>query len=91
MGWNQVKQKTKHPLFEGVADGADFYFVHSYYGQPDDPSAVIGETEYGLPFCSALARGNLVATQFHPEKSGEAGLRVYRNFIEMAGIKENNQ
>jgi imidazole glycerol-phosphate synthase subunit HisH len=86
MGWNQVKQKGKHPLFAGVEDGADFYFVHSYCGQPEDPSVTISETEYGITFCSALARGNLVATQFHPEKSGEAGLRIYDNFIKMAGI-----
>jgi imidazole glycerol-phosphate synthase subunit HisH len=86
MGWNQVKQKGKHPLFAGVEDGADFYFVHSYCGQPEDPSVIIAETEYGTTFCSALARGNLVATQFHPEKSGEAGLRIYDNFIKMAGI-----
>jgi imidazole glycerol-phosphate synthase subunit HisH len=86
MGWNQVKQKGQHPLFAGVEEGADFYFVHSYYGQPEDPSVIIAETEYGITFCSAMARGNLVATQFHPEKSGEAGLRIYDNFIKMAGI-----
>jgi imidazole glycerol-phosphate synthase subunit HisH len=86
MGWNQVNQKRQHPLFEGVADGADFYFVHSYYGQPEDSSVVIGKTEYGISFCGALAKGNLVATQFHPEKSGEAGLRIYQNFLKIAGI-----
>jgi glutamine amidotransferase len=84
MGWNQLKQRIAHPVFEGIADGADFYFVHSYYVEPGDKSLVAGETEYGLPFCSVVAQGNLVATQFHPEKSGEVGLKVYDNFIRMA-------
>jgi glutamine amidotransferase len=84
MGWNQLKQKMAHPVFEGIADGADFYFVHSYYVEPEDKSLVAGETEYGLPFCSVVAQDNLVATQFHPEKSGEVGLKVYDNFIRMA-------
>jgi imidazole glycerol-phosphate synthase subunit HisH len=87
MGWNQVVQKRPHPLFEGVADGADCYFVHSYYGRPEDSSVVIAETDYGVSFCSALAKGSLVATQFHPEKSGDTGLRIYRNFLKMAGIE----
>ena len=81
MGWNQVKQKVSHPIFEGVPDEANFYFVHSYYVEPEDSSLVIGQTEYGVPFCSVVASGNLAATQFHPEKSGEAGLKVYDNFI----------
>ncbi len=84
MGWNQVKQKTVHPIFEGIPDEANFYFVHSYYAEPDDSSLVAGETEYGIPFCSIVARGNLVATQFHPEKSGEFGLKMYDNFIKFA-------
>jgi len=84
MGWNQLKQKIAHPVFEGIADGADFYFVHSYYVEPEDKALVAGETEYGLPFCSVVARDNLIATQFHPEKSGEVGLKVYDNFIRMA-------
>ena len=84
MGWNQVKQRVFHPVFSGIPDDANFYFVHSYYVEPDDKSLVAGETEYGIPFCSILARGNLVATQFHPEKSGEFGLRMYDNFIKMA-------
>jgi imidazole glycerol-phosphate synthase subunit HisH len=87
MGWNQVRQRRLHPLFEGVADGADLYFVHSYYGQPQDRSVIIAETEYGVSFGCALAKGNLVATQFHPEKSGDSGLRIYRNFLKMAGIE----
>jgi len=84
MGWNQVKQKTSHPIFNGIPDEANFYFVHSYYVEPDDRSLVAGETEYGISICSVLTRGNLVATQFHPEKSGEVGLRLYGNFIKIA-------
>jgi imidazole glycerol-phosphate synthase subunit HisH len=84
MGWNQVKQKISHPIFEGVPDEANFYFVHSYYADPKDKSLVAGETEYAIPFCSVLARGNMVATQFHPEKSGEIGLKIYDNFIKQA-------
>jgi glutamine amidotransferase len=84
MGWNQLKQKRAHPVFEGIADEAYFYFVHSYYVEPDDGRLVVGETEYGIPFCSVIARDNLVATQFHPEKSGEVGLKIYDNFIKMA-------
>ena len=85
MGWNQVHQRRPHPIFAGVPDNAHFYFVHSFYCQPDDDSLAIGETEYGQTFCSALARDNLVATQFHPEKSGDLGLQIYRNFLTMAG------
>ena len=84
MGWNQLKQKVSHPVFEGIADGTNFYFVHSYYVTPDDKSLVAGETDYGIPICSVIARGNLVATQFHPEKSGKVGLKIYDNFIKMA-------
>jgi len=84
MGWNQVRQKRPHPVFRDIPDGAYFYFVHSYYAAPEDRSLVIGETEYGLEFCSVLACGNLVATQFHPEKSGELGLKMYDNFLRMA-------
>jgi len=84
MGWNQVRQRVSHPIFDGIADEANFYFVHSYYVEPDDRSLVIGETEYGIPICSVIARGRLVATQFHPEKSGEVGLKFYDNFIRLA-------
>jgi glutamine amidotransferase len=84
MGWNQVKQMVSHPVFEGIPDEANFYFVHSYYVAPEDKSLVAGETEYGVRLCSVIARGNLVATQFHPEKSGEMGLRLYDNFIRLA-------
>ncbi len=84
MGWNQVRIVKQHPIFEGVDDGSYFYFVHSYYPQPADPDVVIGETEYGVAFASVIARDNIVATQFHPEKSGEAGLRMYANFLKIA-------
>ena len=88
MGWNQVKQKVAHPIFEGIPDEANFYFVHSYYVKPEDGSLVAGETEYGIPFCSVVAKDNLVATQFHPEKSGEVGLKIYDNFIRVALVEK---
>jgi len=81
MGWNRVRQTRAHPLWDGVEDGAYFYFVHSYYARPDDPQDTIGEADYGGAYCCAVARDNIVATQFHPEKSAAAGLRLYRNFI----------
>ena len=84
MGWNQVRQRTQHPVFEGIEDGSNFYFVHSYYPDPEDRDVVIGETDYGVTFASVLARGNVVATQFHPEKSGAQGLRFYANFLRLA-------
>ena len=84
MGWNQVKQEVSHPVFDGIPDEANFYFVHSYYVDPDDKSLVAGETEYGIHLCSVIVRGNLIATQFHPEKSGEFGLKMYDNFIKLA-------
>jgi glutamine amidotransferase len=84
MGWNQVRQRVAHPIFEGIEDGAYFYFVHSYYPQPDDDTVVIGETDYGVAFASVLAQDNVIATQFHPEKSGKDGLRFYGNFLRIA-------
>ena len=85
MGWNQVMQRgqgaSRHPLWAGVPDSAYFYFVHSYYARPSDPRHSVGETEYGARFTSAVARDNIFATQFHPEKSAEHGLRLYRNFL----------
>jgi glutamine amidotransferase len=84
IGWNQVKQKVSHPVFEGIPDETNFYFVHSYYVEPNDRSIVVGETEYGISICSVIAKGNLIATQFHPEKSGEVGLRLYDNFFKIA-------
>ena len=81
MGWNRVRQARPHALWEGIADNAYFYFVHSYYVQPDDASLTFGETDYGAPFCCAVARDNIFATQFHPEKSAAAGLKLYQNFV----------
>lgn len=85
MGWNEVRQRQQHPLFAGIPDGTHFYFVHSYYVAPQDRAVVAGETEYGASFCSVVIRDRLVATQFHPEKSGAWGLRMYDNFARWAG------
>jgi glutamine amidotransferase len=84
MGWNQVRQRRSHPVFEGIPDDSYFYFVHSYYPIPEDADMVIGETEYGVTFPSMVAKGKVVATQFHPEKSGDFGLLLYRNFLAWA-------
>ena len=81
MGWNTVEFRQEHPLWEGIPQGSYFYFVHSYYADPAARADVAGVTEYGVSFCSIYARNNVVATQFHPEKSGVNGLRVYANFI----------
>jgi glutamine amidotransferase len=81
MGWNRVRQRRPHPVFDGIPDGAYFYFVHSYYPDPEDGSVVVGETDYGVTFACVVAADSLVATQFHPEKSGEVGLRFYQNFL----------
>ncbi len=81
MGWNRVRQTRQHPLWQGIADDSYFYFVHSYYAQPADPAHITGETDYGTPFCSAVGRDNIFATQFHPEKSAAAGLQLYKNFV----------
>ena len=81
MGWNRVQQKNNHPLWAGIDDGAHFYFVHSYYAQPALASDIVGETVYGQAFACAVARDNIFATQFHPEKSASAGLQLYRNFV----------
>ena len=81
MGWNQVKQKMSHPIFEGIPDRSNFYFVHSYYVDPANKLVVAGETDYGIDFCSMIVKDNLVATQFHPEKSGEIGLKMLSKFL----------
>jgi glutamine amidotransferase len=83
IGWNQVKQRISHPVFEGIPDEADFYFVHSFYAEPEDTSVVAGTTSYGVSMCSMVIKDNLIATQFHPEKSGEHGLRMYANFLKI--------
>lgn len=87
MGWNQVKFKQKLPVFKNIPDNSNFYFVHSYYPAPNDKNLIAGETEYGIPFCSMLAKGNLLAVQFHPEKSGANGLRLFDNFLKQALVK----
>ncbi|NCF09082.1 MAG: imidazole glycerol phosphate synthase subunit HisH [Gammaproteobacteria bacterium] len=85
MGWNQVEQVGGHPLWEGIDDLSRFYFVHSYYVDPDDPTLVAGLTDYGRRYASVLARDNVFAVQFHPEKSQHAGLRLLANFAEWDG------
>jgi len=80
MGWNQLQFKAPSPLFNGLPDGCNVYFVHAYHVVPDDPSLVAATTDYGRPFVSSVRRGNLVATQFHPEKSQKMGLKILDNF-----------
>lgn len=81
IGWNAVELRGEHPVFEGVENESEFYFVHSYYPSPSDDSFIVGETEYAdVRFTSVVGKGNLVATQFHPERSGRIGLRLLRNF-----------
>ncbi len=80
MGWNELNVVRDHPLLDGV-DGEYAYFVHSYYAVPDDEAAVIATTDYGVDFASVIGRENVFGTQFHPEKSGETGLRILRNFV----------
>ena len=80
MGWNRVRQTVRHRLWDGVADGSWFYFVHSYYVVARDPDLVAGTSEYGHSFTCVVARDNIFATQFHPEKSAAAGLKLYENF-----------
>ncbi|HYB50277.1 MAG TPA: imidazole glycerol phosphate synthase subunit HisH [Burkholderiaceae bacterium] len=81
MGWNRVRQTQRHPLWEGIADESYFYFVHSYYVDPEQPSVIAGTTDYGGIFTCAVAQDNIFAVQFHPEKSAAAGLRIYANFV----------
>jgi glutamine amidotransferase len=82
MGWNAVGQRVAHPMWAGVPDESYFYFVHSYVAAPQDEAVQAGSTEYAGAFTSAVARDNVFGTQFHPEKSGRFGLRLYRNFVE---------
>lgn len=88
IGWNQVEREREHPLFDGIADGADFYFVHSYAGRPADAAldVVLARTRHGAPFVSAVAAGSLAGVQFHPERSGRDGLRLMANFVALARI-----
>ncbi len=85
MGWNEVHFSAEHPVFDDVPKESEFYFVHSYYPAPADPKHVVCRTEYGFSFASGVAHGNLVAVQFHPEKSGPAGLRIIANFCRWDG------
>ena len=80
MGWNAVAMQKPHPVFDGIDPEDRFYFVHSFYPVPADPATVIAVTDYGVTFASVIGSANLVATQFHPEKSGRAGLRILENF-----------
>jgi glutamine amidotransferase len=96
MGWNQVQRTpvgSQHPIFDDIPDGAEFYFVHSYYCAPTDPGWVLAETDYDGRFACVLGRGNLIATQFHPEKSGAFGLRLLANFariVEAGGVAQSS-
>ncbi len=81
MGWNEVQQAEPHPLWAGIANASRFYFVHSYYVEPATPEVIAGSTHYGIAFTSAVARANIFAVQFHPEKSAAAGLRLLNNFM----------
>jgi glutamine amidotransferase len=83
VGWNQIDHDGHHPLLAGVAPGSHAYFVHSYYCRPDDPSAVVAATDYGVVFAAVVSRDNVMGLQFHPEKSQQVGLRILRNFVTM--------
>lgn len=81
MGWNRVRQTQQHPIWAGVPEGSRFYFVHSYFVQPEDAGILAGVSDYGVEFASVIARNNLFATQFHPEKSADHGLQLLKNFL----------
>jgi len=83
MGWNQLSFKRRPPAFEGIADNANVYFVHSYYVKPDNADVIATTTDYGMEFCSSVWKDNIVATQFHPEKSQDVGLAILKNFAAM--------
>jgi glutamine amidotransferase len=85
MGWNKVAHRQQHPLWQDIPDNNRFYFVHSYYVDPEDASLVAGTTEYGIEFVSAVARDNVFAAQFHPEKSAHDGLKLLKNFSRWNG------
>ncbi len=85
MGWNEVSHKQAHPLWQGIEENSRFYFVHSYYVDPDDASLTAGATNYGIEFVSAIARDNVFAVQFHPEKSAQDGLQLLKNFSRWNG------
>ncbi|WP_083856805.1 imidazole glycerol phosphate synthase subunit HisH, partial [Nitrolancea hollandica] len=83
IGWNAVRQVADSPLFHDIPNGTEFYFVHSYYVDPEDPAWIGARTDYGVDFTSAVIRGNVMGTQFHPEKSGAMGLRMLANFVRL--------
>jgi imidazole glycerol-phosphate synthase subunit HisH len=91
MGWNEVSQASRHPLWAGIPDSSRFYFVHSYYVTPDDPAVVAGTSRYPDVFTTAVARNNIFAVQFHPEKSHSAGLRLLSNFVHWNGLANPSQ
>ena len=86
MGWNQLSFRQRPAAFEGIEEGTNVYFVHSYYVLPEDSSVVATTTDYGIEFCSSIRKDNIVATQFHPEKSQETGLRILRNFADRKSV-----
>jgi glutamine amidotransferase len=85
MGWNNVSHRQAHPLWQGIEDNKRFYFVHSYYVDPDDKTLIAGTTDYGIEFASVIARDNVFAAQFHPEKSAHDGLQLLKNFCRWDG------
>jgi len=94
MGWNEVQftddETDRNPMFKGIPQGSHFYFVHSYRCVPDQQAEIAASTNYGVEICAAVARGNVVGTQFHPEKSGDVGLQIYKNFLDLASTTANN-
>jgi imidazole glycerol-phosphate synthase subunit HisH len=88
MGWNSVRIVADHPLMAGVPTDTFFYFVHSYYVDPTDPATIVGETDYGVTFASIVAKDNVFAVQFHPEKSSDLGLQIYRNFASLCAAQK---
>jgi len=93
MGWNEVQftgeDANRNPMFKGIPQGSHFYFVHSYRCVPDDQADVAATADYGVEICAAVTRGNVVGTQFHPEKSGEVGLQIYKNFLDLASASSS--
>lgn len=83
MGWNQLTFKRRLPLFKGIAENSNVYFVHSYYAKPDDEDVIATTSDYGVEFCSSICKENIMATQFHPEKSQTIGLQILKNFTEI--------
>ncbi len=83
MGWNKISKRNEHPIWNKIDNDSYFYFVHSYFIEPDDKTNIIGETKYGDNFCSVIAKNNIIAIQGHPEKSSKAGLQFLKNFIEI--------